>query len=94
LQHVVSAAQHVDVAIPGELLKEYVDQGKPPDEFVAQQYRNAKRKSDEVLRKQQAMQVLAGSVRAQGAALLEGSPQGMEQRAESSGGGGSSCSGP
>jgi hypothetical protein len=70
LNHTNAAAASVTATIPTEVVHAFVDQGRPPDEFVAAQHKKAQFMSDDVRAKQHAIKCLADSIRVQGAALL------------------------
>lgn len=71
LGQVRAASAGLDVAIPSDVVQHFVDEGRPPDEFVARQRERVQQLSDDVRGKQRAMRQLADAVREQGASLCE-----------------------
>ena len=61
----------VDIAIPLEVIQGFVDEGRSPDQFIAQQYGKAQQLSNDVRSKQDALRTLANSIQEASQDLLE-----------------------
>jgi hypothetical protein len=62
----------VDIAVPLEVVEGFVDEGRSPDEYTAQQYGKAQHLSNDARGKQEALQKLATVIREASQDLLEG----------------------
>ena len=59
-----------DIEVPIELVQHFIDEGRSPDEYFAQQYAHVQELSESVRGKQEAFRKLEAAVREQGASLL------------------------
>ena len=70
LSSISAASDGLDMEVPNELVQNFIDEGRSPDEYFAQQHAAAQELSESARGKQEAFRKLEAAVREQGASLL------------------------